>query len=805
LPGNLGDVRHPVPQIARKGKFVFMLPLAWITGQSSSEWLDLLILPAAFLVYCAISWIFPSLVLPLFRIAVFLFWPTKVLGRENIPEKGGALLVSNHVSYIDWLLVMAAAPRRVRILIWSGYRSNPVLWFFITWVRTIPIEGRKLAPRKINQAFGRAKQALENGELVCIFAEGRLTRTGFLRPFHRGLELLEKKLPVPIIPVSLTNVWGSVFSYRRGRTIWKWPERCPVRVAVGFGKPLPPTTPAWQVRREIQRLSADCVKHANHWSVPVHRRFARRAASHPFRSCFIDPLMKRELNYGKALAGAMCLSDWLRPQLGREPMVGIWLPSSLGGAMANIALALLGRTSVNLNYTSSKESVLSAVRQTGMKQILTSRLFLSKVPLQIPAHEGPPDSEKVQLIYVENAAKQISKRQQLLAFLKVLLLPGIILEHWVLRLGRHSLDDLATIIFTSGSTGEPKGVMLSHRNISANVESMITAVDFAESDRILGTLPFFHSFGYTVTLWAPIQVGGSVVYYPDPRQAKEIGELCKRYDCTIVLTTATFLRFHMKRSAPDDFKSVRILMCGAEKLPPSLAEEFHCKFGIWPLEGYGCTELSPVASANVPDREVRGVKQIGNKVGTIGQPLPGIAAKIVDPESWEELPTGREGMLLVTGANVMVGYLNKPELTREVIRDGWYVTGDMGHMDEDGFITLTGRLSRFAKIGGEMVPLQKVEDELHEALGSTDRLAAVTAVPDESKGERMVIVHLPLGVEVRELCRRLAERNLPNLWLPKERDFIQVSELPHLGSGKVDLNRVKQIALEKAGTKGPAS
>src|SRR5262249_1702549 len=159
------------------------------------------------------------------------------------------------------------------------------------------------------------------------------------------------------------------------------------------------------------------------------------AASHPFRSCFIDPVMKRELSYGKALAGAMCLSDWLRPQLSPEPMVGIWLPSSLGGAMANIVLALLGKTSVNLNYTSSKESVLSAVRQTGMKQILTSRLFLSKVPLQIPAHEGPPDSEKVQLIYVENAAKQISKCQQLMAFLKVLLLPGIILEHWVLSLG----------------------------------------------------------------------------------------------------------------------------------------------------------------------------------------------------------------------------------------------------------------------------------------------------------------------------------------------------------------------------------
>jgi acyl-[acyl-carrier-protein]-phospholipid O-acyltransferase/long-chain-fatty-acid--[acyl-carrier-protein] ligase len=725
----------------------------------------------------------------------------KVLGRENIPAQGGALLVSNHVSYIDWLLVFAASPRRVRILIWSGYRRNPILWFFITMVRTIPIEGRKLAPGKINRAFDKAKQALENGELVCIFAEGRLTRTSFMRPFHRGLELLEKKIQVPIIPVSLTNVWGSIFTYRRGRTMWKLPERCPVRVAVGFGKPLPPETPAWQVRQAIQRLSADCAKHANHWSVPVHRRFVRQAASHPLRSCFVDSATKRELNYGKALAGAMCLGNWLRPKLGPEPMVGIWLPSSMGGALANIVLALLGKTSVNLNYTSSKESVQSSVRQTGMKQILTSRLFLHRVPLDIPAHEEAPDGEKVQLIYLENATKQITKRQQLLAFLKVLLLPGVVLEHVVLGLGRHSLDDLATIIFTSGSTGEPKGVTLSHRNIAANAESMIQAVDFTEKDRILGSLPFFHSFGYTVTLWAPIQIGGSVAYYPDPRQAKEIGELCKKYRCTIMLTTATFLRFFLKRAAPDDFRSVRVLICGAEKLPPSLAEEFDRKFGILPLEGYGCTELSPVASSNIPDREVKGVKQIGNKTGTVGQPLPGIAAKVVDPETWEEVPVGCDGMLLVTGANVMVGYLNKPELTSEVIRDGWYVTGDMGHMDEDGFITLTGRLSRFAKIGGEMVPLQRVEDELHEALNTTDRVAAVTSIPDEAKGERVVIIHIALEFGARELSQKLAERNLPNLWLPKERDFIQVPELPLLGTGKVDLQRVKQMALEKTGGK----
>jgi acyl-[acyl-carrier-protein]-phospholipid O-acyltransferase/long-chain-fatty-acid--[acyl-carrier-protein] ligase len=308
-----------------------------------------------------------------------------------------------------------------------------------------------------------------------------------------------------------------------------------------------------------------------------------------------------------------------------------------------------------------------------------------------------------------------------------------------------------------------------------------------------------------VTLWTPIQVGGSVVYYPDPRQAKEIGELCRKYQCTIMLATATFVRLYLKRAAPDDFKSLRVLICGAEKLPPSLAQEFEKKFGILPLEGYGCTELSPAVSSNVPDKEIRRLKQIGNKIGTIGQPLPGVAAKIVNPDTFEDCPLGQDGLLLVTGANVMVGYLNKPELTSQVLRDSWYITGDIGHMDEDGFITLTGRLSRFAKIGGEMVPLEKIEEELHDVLGSTDQLAAVTSIPDAAKGERMIIVHLPLPMEVRQICQKLMERNLPNLWLPKERDFFQVSELPVLGSGKVDLKRVREIAVEKTGGAGEHS
>jgi acyl-[acyl-carrier-protein]-phospholipid O-acyltransferase/long-chain-fatty-acid--[acyl-carrier-protein] ligase len=328
---------------------------------------------------------------------------------------------------------------------------------------------------------------------------------------------------------------------------------------------------------------------------------------------------------------------------------------------------------------------------------------------------------------------------------------------------------------------------------------MIQAIDPGPRDRLLGILPFFHSFGYTVTLWVPLQVGASMVFHVDPRQAKEIGELCRRYRCTIFLATPTFLRFCLKRCEPSDFSTLRLIMVGAEKLPQSLAQEFKEKFGVLPMEGYGCTELSPAAIVNVPDQEQEGFRQIGNKPGTIGQPIPGVAARIANPETFAPLGQGQEGLLLVYGGNVMAGYLGRKEATDAAIRDGWYVTGDLAKYDEDGFITITGRLSRFSKIGGEMVPHEKIEDELHRILGTSERVCLVTAVPDERKGERLIVLHTPLnGTSVRQVWQQLNTKGLPNLWVPGERDFFEIGEMPLLGSGKVDLKRAKELALERA-------
>ena len=790
-----------------------------LAAWAASPWGITLLAVVGFFLLC---WLFPYYAMRSFLWLVsHTLYRVRVLGGENVPATGGALLVCNHVSYIDWILLLAAQRRFIRFVVFAGFTRAWGIRHILRWAGVIPIDG-SAGPRGIVKSLRAASEALARGELVCIFAEGRLTRTGFMLPFARGFEQIVKNVksmsaekgtaekgtvplntggqspfpqspfPPPIIPVCLDQVWGSIFSMYGGHIFWKLPQEVPYHVTVAFGKPLPPETRAADVRQAVQKLSADCAIARTPRRRPVHRQFVRVAARHPFRACLVDSSAKgQDLSYGKTLAGAICLANALRPLLGDDRMVGVWLPPGIGGALTNIAIALLGKTSVNLNYSATAEVVQAGVRQCGARHVITANRFVSRIKLD----PGP----EVEPVYLEDVMPKITKSQQMWTFLKVLLLPGWWLEHVTLGLGGNKIDDLATLIFSSGSTGDPKGVMLSHGNIAANIESMVQAAGLTKSDRLLCVLPFFHSFGYTVTLWAPLQIGASSVYHADPRAAREIGELSRTHACTIFLTTPTFLRFCLKKCEENDFRTIRILITGAEKLPQPLALDFQKRFGVLPHEGYGCTELSPVAAACMPDKDVDGYKQIGNKPGTVGQPVPGVAARTVNPDSMETLPVGEEGLLLIYGANVMVGYLGKPEMTAQVVRDGWYVTGDMAKIDDDGFATLTGRLSRFAKVGGEMVPLEKIEDELHDVLQTSERVGAVTCVPDEARGERLVVLYVAQpGLEIGSWVKKLGGRGLPNLWVPAERDFYPVPELPVLGSGKVNLKRVKEMALELA-------
>ena len=352
-----------------------------------------------------------------------------------------------------------------------------------------------------------------------------------------------------------------------------------------------------------------------------------------------------------------------------------------------------------------------------------------------------------------------------------------------------------TVIFSSGSTGEPKGVLLTQSNIISNVEAVSQVLVLVPGDGILGILPLFHSFG-CLSMWLTLLKSTHMVTHPNPLDASGIATIVEAHGLTILLATPTFLQLYARRCTPAQFGSLRLVIAGAEKLPSELAASYQENFGIHLLEGYGTTECSPVIAVSAPDFRGRGLYQKASKKGFVGQPLPGVLIKIVDPETWVLQPTNSPGMILVRGPNVMKGYLGRDDLTKEAIRDGWYVTGDIGLLDEEGFLKITDRLSRFSKIGGEMVPHGVVEEALQAASGSEEKLMVVTTVPDKKKGEKLAVVHTLDEDRIPDILEKLSNGDLPNLFIPKRDCFIKVAEIPRLGTGKTDLRGVKQIAIE---------
>jgi acyl-[acyl-carrier-protein]-phospholipid O-acyltransferase/long-chain-fatty-acid--[acyl-carrier-protein] ligase len=292
------------------------------------------------------------------------------------------------------------------------------------------------------------------------------------------------------------------------------------------------------------------------------------------------------------------------------------------------------------------------------------------------------------------------------------------------------------------------------------------------------------------------------IYHFSPLDVRQIGELCGKFGATILMSTPTFLRSYLRRCTKEEFAKLDVVVTGAEKLPTDLADAFEKQFGVRPVEGYGCTELSPLVSVNVPPTRAPSQDQAVTKEGTVGRPIPGVAAKITDLDTGAELGAEQPGMLWIKGPNVMLGYLHHPDKTAQVVRDGWYQTGDVALLDKDGFIKITGRESRFSKIGGEMVPHIKIEELLTQLLdaGADDELKlAVTAVPDARKGERIVVVHKALSKSPEALVKDLQQSGVPNLWIPGTDSFVLVDQIPVLGTGKLDLRGLKQLAMDRFG------
>jgi acyl-[acyl-carrier-protein]-phospholipid O-acyltransferase/long-chain-fatty-acid--[acyl-carrier-protein] ligase len=713
--------------------------------------------------------------------ATHTFFKIRIVDQHNVPFHGPALLVANHMSHVDGFLI--SVQRFIRFMVWQPYYEMKAWNWLLRLGKAIPvgIRGR----RDMLESIRKARKELEDGHVVCIFAEGAISRTGNMLPFKRGFEKIVDGLDVPVIPVHLDRLWGSIFSFEGGRFFWKWPKSIPYPVTVSFGQPLPSSSSVQEVRQAIQELASDAASQRKQSDDLLHLRFIRNAKKN-WRKFAMADTTGTELTYGEALTGSVLIADWLHKNRPNDGKIGLLLPSSVGGALANIGVTLSGCIPVNLNFTAGPEAMASAIGQCKITTIVASKAFVAKAKLQAP--QGT--------VFLEEILGAQRKWDKLRAAVTARWMPA----RWLVRRYHRGAapDDPATIVFSSGSTGIPKGIMLSHFNVISNIESMAQVFWLSPNDCIAGVLPFFHSFGFTVTIWLPLLTGCRAVYHPNPTDAKAIGLLVEKYKGTFLLSTPTFCSSYARYCTRAQFASLRFVLVGAEKLRESAAAAFHEAFDLDLLEGYGCTEMSPVVAVNVPNFEAGKETQIGNKPGTVGHPVPGVAAKVVDPNSFEPLLTNVEGLLLVKGPNRMLGYLDQPERTEESLHKGWYVTGDIALIDDDGFLKITDRLSRFSKIGGEMVPHLKVEEAVYAT--APDCHCAVTGIADRNRGERLVLLYTNLQIKPSELWQNLAKTDLPRLWLPKQESIYQVDALPTLGTGKMDLRGVRLLAESLSGT-----
>jgi len=511
---------------------------------------------------------------------------------------------------------------------------------------------------------------------------------------------------------------------------------------------------------------------------------------HASKNRIFDGADDSELPYGMILAAALAFAQVLKLETD-QARVAIVLPPGKAGLIANLAVLFAGKIPVNLNFTAGPEAIRSCIRQAGVDRFITADPFVRK----ISSFPWPPNRD---LILIERVLPTLKKKiisWSILAKLLPTALLGLILG-----LNKRRGDDEATLLFTSGSAGEPKGVVLSHRNVLANITQFSSRLDLPKGSSILGCLPLFHSFGSTVTLWFPVIEGINLVTYPSPLETKRLAELVALHQVNILLTTPTFLRGYMKRIDPAQLSSLELVVTGAEKLPQSLASAFEEKFGVRPQEGYGLTETSPGSNVNLPDPEPanNAITLPASRHGSVGQMLPGLAIHITDPATDRVIALNRQGIIWFKGANVFSGYLGNPKHTTDVLKDGWFRTGDVGRVDDDGFLYIEGRISRFSKIAGEMVPHETIEAAVNKVLGldiETERRIAIIGFPDEHKGEAIMLLSTIAGPALEQECidlrYKLLDEGIPSLWCPKL--IMPVAEIPILASGKLDIKGCESL------------
>jgi len=716
----------------------------------------------------------------------------QVQGFNNLPGSGGVLMLGNHISFIDFAMIQIACPRKVRFVMHKSYYDHWSVKWFLDIVGVIPI-----ASGASTEALKQINNLLKAGEVVCLFPEGAISRTGQMGDFKHGFEKTVSDVDGVILPFYIRGLWGSRFShssdFMKSRPINKLRRD----VIVAFGEPIAIDSKADVVKRRVLDLSITAWQKFTETLDPLPLAWIRTVKNSPKYKCMGDVLGGVELNAQKALTSSILFSQLIkRRNSSSEKNIGLLLPTSSAGMITNMSVLLLGKTVVNLNYTASIESLIGAIKKAEIKSIYTSTRFIKK--LKDRGLDVDTLFKNVNVYYLEELKEEISLYKKIQVLLSVKLLPTSIL--YLLYGEKVDITHPAAILFSSGSEGTPKGVVLSHQNLMGNIKQVTDVMDLQEKDAIMGSLPQFHAFGLTVAGLLPLIEAVPVVFHPDPTDVVNIGKAISKNRLTIMFGTSTFLRLYVRnrRVLPLMLESIRLVVSGAERLNESVKTSFQNKFNLPIYEGYGTTETTPVAGVNIPDKLEQSAwrVQIGQKSRTIGLPVPGSNFRIVDPQTMMELAVNEDGLILIGGTQVMLGYLNDTAKTNEVIveldRKRWYKTGDKGHIDEDGFLTIVDRYSRFAKIAGEMVSLGAIEDAINNAT-SEDVEVLATTKPDNKKGEKIILLYSG-NINEDELKKIINQQNLIPIMTPDV--YIKIDELPKLGTGKNDFNKAKAIALD---------
>lgn len=724
------------------------------------------------------------------------FYSLSVYELDNLPSSGGVLLLGNHVSFLDWAVLQIACPRSIRFVMERRIYETWYLNWILKKFKVIPI-----ARGGSQEALITINKALNNGEVVALFPEGRLTKTGQIGAFRSGFERSAANANAVIIPFYINGLWGSKTSYGAQKRKIRFRSR---PISVIYGSAVDITSNAQLVKQKVTELSIKAWKHRINEMSNLQTEWLYQMKQSPSSTAIIEETGK-EVSRLQLLGVVLYLSKKIKGLLKKQQHIGILLPTTAAGVIANLSVLTLGKVIVNLNFTLGEDSLKSTIDQASIRTIITARQFLSKLEARGLDIHNVLSSSRV--IYLEDLLSKKKKSFILLFILLAKFLP----TSWVrfLFLKNSAINSTAAILFSSGSESAPKGVKLTHANLLSNINQLATIFGIDDKDIMMNCLPLFHAFGLTVTTLMPLLKNFSILCYPDPTNSLAISKLICKYKVTIICSTSSLLGLYIRNSAihPQMLRSLRIVIAGAEKLSPTIYKEFKEKFNMEIYEGYGATEVAPVASCNMPDvisTDDWHVHQT-SKVGTVGLPLPGCAFRVVDPITLEDLPIGEDGLVLVGGTQVMEGYLNLPEKTEEVlIQEGnytWYKTGDKGHLDQDGFLTIVDRYSRFAKIAGEIISLTLVEQTWLQLIKAEGLEIMALSLPDQKKGEKLVLMYC-MDKEIDqahllsddEIKSRLIDSNLPNIMLPKH--LVQALELPKLGNGKRDYVTAKKLCAD---------